>query len=72
MMPASITHGAGRQQDERRPHALAATADDVLRNLADEHDFGMQTVADDGIDGLHVGPDQGVKVFQGHIAPVLK
>ena len=62
--------GAGCQQDERRPHALAAAADDVLRNLADEHDLRMQTVANDGVDGLHVRLDQGVKLFRGHIGPV--
>ena len=71
VMPALLTPGTGRQQHERRAHALAATTDDVLCNLANERDVRVKTIADDRIDGLHVRPDQGVKLFHGHIKPAL-
>jgi hypothetical protein len=32
----------------------------------------MQALADDRVDGLHVGADQAVKLFQRHIEPVLE
>jgi hypothetical protein len=31
----------------------------------------MQAIADDRVHGLHVGPDQGVKLFQNHIEPAF-
>ena len=49
--------GVCHQQDEHWPDALAAGADDVIGDLVDERDVGLQLAADDGIDGLHVGCD---------------
>ena len=71
VVPAAITQRAGRQQDERRTQALAAAADDVLGDLTDKHDLGMQPVADHRVHGLHIGPDQGIKLFLRHIEPAI-
>lgn len=66
MSNAVVAHGAGGEENQRRTHALAAAADDVFRHLPNEYHIGVKTVADDRVDGLHVGPDQGVKLFQCH------
>ena len=66
MLLALITHGAGGEQHQRWPHALATTINDVFGDLPDKHYVGVQAVADDRIDGLHVRPDQGVELFQCH------
>jgi hypothetical protein len=71
VMATRIAHGSSRQQDKRRPHALAARANDVFCNLPDQHHIGMQTVADDRIHGLHISPDQGIKLFQSHFEPAF-
>lgn len=71
VMSPRIAHCTRRQQDQSRPHALPASADDVFCNLPNKHHFGMQAIADDRVHGLHVGPDQGVKLFQNHIEPAF-
>jgi hypothetical protein len=54
MMGAAVAHRARRKQHQRGPQSLAATVDDVLGNLPDQYDIGMETVTDDLIDRLHV------------------
>ena len=71
VMATRIAHGTSSQQDKRRPHALAARPNDVFCNLPDQYHIGMQTVSDDRIYGLHISPDQGIKLFQSHIEPAF-
>ena len=68
VMPyALIAKRPGSQQHECRTHAFAATIDDVLGNLPDQHHVGVKSIANDRIDGLHIRPDQGVELFQSHV-----
>ena len=66
MLITLIAQSTGGQQHKGRTHALAAAVDDVLGNLPDERDVGVQTPANDRIDGIHVRADQGGKMFQCH------
>ena len=47
------------QQHHGRTQALAARANDVVGDRVDQSDIGVQSLADDGVDGLHVGRDRG-------------
>jgi hypothetical protein len=49
------------KQHQRRAQALAAGADDVFGDLADQHHLGVQAGTDDGIHRLHVGGDRRVE-----------
>jgi hypothetical protein len=71
VMAPRIAHGTCREQYQRWSHAFAAGANDVFCNLPNKHHIGMQTIADDRIHGLHIGPDQGVKLIQSHIEPAF-
>jgi hypothetical protein len=51
LVGVSVRH----QQHQHRADAFAARADDVLGNLIDERDLGMQALADHRIDRVHVG-----------------
>ena len=53
------TQCAAGQQQQGRAHTLAAGADDVLRDLADQRHVAVQAVLDHAVDRLHVGGDQG-------------
>lgn len=68
MMTAPVIQRTGSEQDQGRSHAFAAAVDDVFGNLPDKNHIGVQTVADHRIHRLHVGPDQGIKLFQSHDA----
>ena len=57
VMPPLIAHSASYQQYQRRSHSLAATADDVFCNLANQYHIGVKTIAYDRIHGLHIWPD---------------
>ena len=46
---------AREQQHQARADPLAASADDVVRDLVDQRDFGSQPAADHVVDGLHFG-----------------
>lgn len=61
-----VAHGTRSKENQRRTHTLAAAANNVLGDLPDKHHVRVKTVTDDRIDGLHVGPDQGIKLFQCH------
>jgi len=61
-----IAHCPSSEQDQRRAHAFATAVDDVFGHLTNQDDVGVKAVADDRINGLHVRPDQGVKLFQCH------
>lgn len=63
---ALVAHGTRSEENQRRTHTLAAAANNVLGDLPDKHHVRVKTVTDDRIDGLHVGPDQGIKLFQCH------
>ncbi len=61
---------AREQQHEARPDPLAAGADDVVRDLVDERDFGREPTADHVVDGLHLGShriDRQGRVGQGGV-----
>ena len=61
VMAAAVAERARGKQHQRRAQALAAGADDVLGDLADQHHVGMQAVTNDGVHRLHVGGDRRVK-----------
>jgi hypothetical protein len=47
VVPAGISAGACREDDQRGPQSLAPAADDVVRDLAYQHDVGIEPVTDD-------------------------
>ena len=55
---APVAIGIGQQQHQYWTDALAAGTDDVLGDLVDQRDFGMQPLADHRVDGLHIGRDR--------------
>jgi hypothetical protein len=61
-----VAESSGREQYQRGTHTLAATVDDVLGNLSNQYNVRMKTISNDRINGLHVGPNKGIKLFQGH------
>jgi hypothetical protein len=61
-----VVQRTGSQQNQRWTHPFAAAANNVFGDLPDQDNVGIQAVADDRIDGLHVRPDQGIKLFQSH------
>ncbi|CFN65973.1 Uncharacterised protein [Bordetella pertussis] len=56
---ALVAERARHHQHHGGPHALAAGADDVVADGADQHDIGIQPVADDRVDSLHVVGNRG-------------
>ncbi|GHT85997.1 hypothetical protein AGMMS49543_18360 [Betaproteobacteria bacterium] len=64
-MAALIAQRIGSQQHQRRTQAFAAALDDVLRHLPDQHDIGMETITENGIDRLHVGGNRREKLEDG-------
>jgi len=59
VMSSLVAQGPGDEEHESRTHPLAAAVDNVFCDLSHQNNFGMEPVADDRIDGLHVRPDQG-------------
>ena len=53
-MIAFVAAGFGRQQDQHRAYALSAGTDDVFGNLAHQWHFGVQFLAYDRVDCLHL------------------
>ncbi len=56
--PALITAGRSRQQHDHGPDTLAAAIDDVVAELVDQSDIGVQGAADQGVDLSHVLGDE--------------
>ena len=54
----------GAEDDQRGAQALAAAVDDVLGDLSYQHDFGMQAVTYDMIDGSHVRAQEFVELLE--------
>jgi hypothetical protein len=54
VMLAAVTQRAGGKQHQSRTQSLAATLDDVLGDLPDQHHVGMQALADHRVNGQHV------------------
>ena len=54
VMGAFIAQRARHHQHHGRTHALAAGADDVVADRADQDHLGIQPAADNRIDGLHI------------------
>jgi hypothetical protein len=54
----SIAGRARREQQHRRPQALAAGGDDVLRHFAHQRHVGLEAAADDLVDLAHVVGDR--------------
>ena len=49
VLAARVTAGPRRKHDAQRPQSLAAAADDVLRDLVDQHDVAGQALDDDPV-----------------------
>src|SRR6266699_3351111 len=63
MMLATIAGRPGGKENERRAQPLAASCDDVLRDLAYEHHVGLEPTPDHGIHRKHVCGDEVAKGF---------
>ncbi|MNS89148.1 hypothetical protein D3C72_1231520 [compost metagenome] len=61
VMGAFVAQGASHHQHHGRAHALAARANDVVANRADQDDVRIQPIADDCIDSLHIVSNGGNK-----------
>ncbi|KAG0923126.1 hypothetical protein G6F31_019638 [Rhizopus arrhizus] len=55
VMRPFVPQGARHHQHHGRAHALAARANDVVTNRADQDHIGIQPLADDRVDSLHIG-----------------
>lgn len=58
-----VTHRAGRKEHQCGPQPLAATVDDVFRDLPDENDVRVKTFTNDCVDCLHVGGNRRVELL---------
>ncbi len=56
---AVVTEGPRGQQQDHRAQALAARTDDVLADLLDQGHLRGEALADNRINGAHVGSDRG-------------
>ena len=54
MLVAAVTEMPGNQQQQGRAQAFAAAVDDIMAELVDEGDIGMQGLLDQPVDLLHV------------------
>src|SRR3989442_2206056 len=63
MVLAAIAGRSRRQEHERRAQPLAASGDDVFRDLTDEDHVGFEPAPDHGIDGEHVRGDKVAEKF---------
>jgi hypothetical protein len=54
VMLAAITQSAGGKQYQSRTQSLAATLNDVLGDLPDQHHVGMQALANHRVNGQHI------------------
>ena len=63
MLLAAVAGRASGKEDERRAQPLAASSDDVLRDLAHEHHVGLEPTPDHGIHRKHVCGDEVAKGF---------
>ena len=66
MVPPRVAAGTGRKNEQRRSQTLAAAADDVIGDLADQHDFRMQTVPNDFIHGVQIVGNESPERFYRH------
>jgi len=65
MVAPGIFDRTGCEQEQRRPKTLAAAADDVLRDLPNEHHVRVEPAADQRIDLGHVPGDEAADGLQG-------
>jgi len=63
VMLAAIAGRTGGKENERRSQPLAASSDDVLRDLAHQHHVGLEPTPDHGIHREHVCGDEVSKKF---------
>ena len=61
-----VVQRACSQQHQGWAHPLTTAANDVFGDLSDQNNVGIQAITDDRIDGLHIGPNQGIELFQSH------
>ncbi|MNN85805.1 hypothetical protein D3C81_2031370 [compost metagenome] len=61
VMGAFVAQGARHHQHHGRAHALAARANDVVADRADQHHIGIQPIADNRVDSLHIVSNGGNK-----------
>jgi hypothetical protein len=66
VIAAVVPACARREQQQRRAQALAAAGDDVIRDLANQHDVRAQALAKHAIDRGHIVADDGVQEIEGH------
>jgi hypothetical protein len=55
MLPPLVAACSSGENQQARPQALPAAADDVLRNLPDERHLGVKALAYYPVDGIQVG-----------------
>ena len=66
VLAAVVTTRFCCQYDTQRAQSLAAAADDVLRNLVDQHDVAGQALYDGQVDTLQVFCDERPDLFELH------
>jgi hypothetical protein len=66
-----VTQGTGDQYREHRAQTLAATLDNVFRNLTDQGHLGVQLLPDNPIHGRHILFYQLVNAFKTHETPAF-
>ena len=64
MCGATIPPRPGRKQYQNRPQALASATDYVFRDGTDQHDIGIQSPANQGINRLKLGLNQFLDGFE--------
>jgi len=60
----TIVETVGAEQYQGRPQSFAAAVDDVVAQLVDKPDIGMQFFLYQRVHRLHIVPDQRLYVFQ--------
>ena len=66
MIRAAVAQRASREQDQCRTQSFAAALDDVLGDLPNQSDIGMQALTDYRVNRLHVRLDQVVELLHSH------
>ena len=65
MVSGRTTTGAAGQHHQHGPQSLAASGNNVVGDLVDQHHVRSQPAADQGIHGGHVGGGEGLDLGQG-------
>ena len=66
MVGPSVPGRTCGQQQQGRAQPLAAAGDDVFGDLPDENNLGIEGLAHDAVDGVHVGADRSLQEIDDH------